>query len=98
MPLKSRQTRLKQTKAEGVPATLRDVDLGEPTAASRHAAKKSSHLRTKEVPADRKVSPKRAPGTGRRTVPSRGAAAAKVIRRSEAGTGTKPGHHRKDKR
>jgi hypothetical protein len=98
MPKKSLQSRERRAKAKGVPAKLSDVDLGTTDAASAHAAKKSRHLSLDEYPADRRVSKMRAPGTGKRTVPTRPAAAARAYKRSEAGSAQKPGHVRKEQR
>jgi hypothetical protein len=63
MPIKSLQERAKKAKREGVPAAIRDTDLGG-TAKSRHAAKKSRSIRARATLAQRKVSRKKAPGEG----------------------------------
>jgi hypothetical protein len=63
MPIKSLQQRTKKAKREGVPAALRDTDLGRATK-SRHAAKKSRSVRAMAGLEQRKVSRKKAPGEG----------------------------------
>ncbi len=63
MPIKSLQERAKKAKREGVPAAIRDTDLGG-SAKSRHAAKKSRSIRARAGLAQRKVSRKKAPGEG----------------------------------
>lgn len=63
MPIKSLQQRAKKAKREGVPAAIRDTDLGR-AARSGHAAKKSRSVRARAGLAARKVSRKKAPGEG----------------------------------
>jgi|SRR4051812_6483687 hypothetical protein len=64
MPIKSLQQRAKKAKREGVPAAVRDTDLGR-AAKSKHAAKKSGSIRARAGMDERKVSRKRAPGEGK---------------------------------
>jgi hypothetical protein len=98
MPLKSRERREKMAKAAGSTEVLKDVDLGGDQMLSRHAAKKSRHNAIEATPPDRRVSRHEAPGEGQAKVPKRDASEAKDYYRSEAGSGTKPGHHRKEDR
>lgn len=66
MPEKSLQARARRAKAKGTTITLKDSDTGEAFGLSRHAAKKSKHVAAVKSFAERSVSPRRAPGTGRR--------------------------------
>ena len=98
MPQKSRERRETIAKAEGRTEVLKDADLGGDQTLSPHAAKKSRHNALEVAPPDRNVSRREAPGDGQSKVPQRDATEAKDHFRSEAGEGTKPGHHRKEDR
>jgi hypothetical protein len=85
-------------KRAGTTETLKDTDIEGSEPLSGHAAKKSRHLAAELAPPDRSVSPRQAPGEGQGGISTRDASEAKDHFRSEAGEGTKPGHHRKEDR
>ena len=89
--------------AEGLEAgktkvRCKDTDVGATAPLSGHAAKKSRHVVAEIAPPDRNASRREAPGEGIPTVERRDASEAKDHFRSEAGSGTRPGHHRKEDR
>ena len=98
MPQKSRERREKIAKAEGRTEILKDADLGRDQGLSPHAAKKSRHNALEAAPPDRNVSRRQPPGDGQAAIERRDGSEAKDHFRSEAGEGTKPGHHRKEDR
>jgi hypothetical protein len=85
-------------KRSGSTAILKDTDIGRSEPLSGHAAKKSRHNAAETVSPDRNVSRHEAPGDGQGSVTERDASEAGDHFRSEAGAGTKPGHHRKEDR
>jgi len=98
MPQKSLERRAKLAKREGRTAAVKDTDVGATAPLSGHAAKKSRHVVAEIAPPDRNASRREAPGEGIPTVERRDASEAKDHFRSEAGPGTRPGHHRKEDR
>jgi hypothetical protein len=98
MPQKSLERRAKVAKREGRTATVKDTDVGAASPLSGHAAKKSRHIVAEIAPPDRNASRREAPGEGSASVERRDATEAKDHFRSEAGPGSKPGHHRKEDR
>ena len=98
MPQKSLDRREKIAKRSGSTATVKDTDLENSNPLSGHAAKKSRHNAAEIAPPDRTASRREPPGEGESTVSARDASEAKDHFRSEAGPGTKPGHHRKEDR
>jgi hypothetical protein len=98
MPQKSEGRRMLEAKRAGTAATLKKIDVGAEPPLSKHAAKKSRHVAARVLPPDRAAMPRSAPGEGRSRVPVRDPSEARDHFRSEAGPGTKPGHHRKEER
>ena len=98
MPQKSRERREAMAKRAGSTAILKDTDLGQSEPLSGHAAKKSRHIAAEVASPDRNVSRREAPGEGQGSITARDASESKDHLRSEAGEGTKPGHHRKEDR
>jgi hypothetical protein len=98
MPQKSFERRASLAKRSGTTETVKHADLGGDEGLSNHAAKKSRHVAARVAPADRHVSPHAAPREGRGSTPARGASEARDLYRSEAGAGSRPGHHRKGDR
>jgi hypothetical protein len=98
MPQKSEGRRILEAKRAGTAATLKKSDVGAEPPLSKHAAKKSRHVAARVVTSDRAAMPRAAPGEGRSRVPVRDRSEAGDHFRSEAGPGTKPGHHRKEDR
>ena len=85
-------------KRSGSTAILKDTDLPGSEPLSGHAAKKSRHIAGEVAPPDRNVSRHEAPGDGQGSVSVRDESESKDHFRSEAGVGTRPGHHRKEDR
>jgi len=98
MPQKSLDRREQMAKRAGTTENLKDTDLAGSEPLSGHAAKKSRHLAAEIAPPDRSASRREAPGEGQASVTRRDASEADDHFRSEAGEGTKPGHHRKEDR
>ncbi|HWE22669.1 MAG TPA: hypothetical protein VG496_01900 [Myxococcales bacterium] len=98
MPQKSRQRREVLAKRAGTAETLKKIDVGREPPLSGHAAKKSRHVAAQVVTPDRMASPRVAPGEGRAAVPPRDASESRDHFRSEAGSGRRPGHQRKEDR
>ncbi len=65
MPQKPLRERMKRAKREGVPFPLKADDVERDSGKSRHAIKKSRGLVGVELPPDRRVGMKAAPGRGR---------------------------------
>jgi hypothetical protein len=98
MPQKSRERRENLAKRAGAPAILKDTDLPDAEPLSGHAAKKSRHIAAEVASPDRNVARRQAPGDGQGSVTVRDSSEAGDHLRSEAGEGTRPGHHRKEDR
>jgi hypothetical protein len=98
MPQKSLDRREQMAKRAGTTENLKDTDLAGSEPLSGHAAKKSRHLAAEIAPPDRSASRREAPGDGQASVTRRDASESEDHFRSEAGEGTKPGHHRKEDR
>jgi len=98
MPQKSPERRIVEAKRAGTAVTLKKADIGAEPPLSRHAAKKSRHVAAQVVTPDRAASPRGPPGDGRGNVLARDRTEARDHFRSEAGTGRRPGHHRKEER
>jgi hypothetical protein len=98
MPQKSRSRREAEAKRAGTAETLKKVEVGREPPLDAHAAKKSRHVAAEVLPKERAASPRAAPGEGRARVPVRDATEARDHFRSEAGSGSRPGHHRKEDR
>jgi hypothetical protein len=65
MPQKPLRERIKRAKREGIPFSIKANDLEPASGKSRHALKKSRGVVAVELPPDRRVGMKAAPGRGR---------------------------------
>ena len=68
MPEKPLEERIKRAKRLGVPFAVKKDDLGSDPGQSRHAVKKSRGVVGLELPPDRRVGRKAAPGMGRNRI------------------------------